>query len=143
MKQWIAWDRTVKESDAELYAWVFLQDHSHIILRQGTRNFSKLMHSFKRRVNWMYKDHYNTVWQKRFWEHMIRNDEDLITHCDYIHFNPVKHNYVSNPIDYPYSSFKSFVENGRYSEGWASDIDIEMTGEPRSPVSLKPGSQYR
>ncbi|MFQ5562552.1 MAG: transposase [Parvularculaceae bacterium] len=45
------------------------------------------------------------VWQRRFWEHAIRNDEDLSRHVDYIHFNPVKHRYVADPDDWPYSTW--------------------------------------
>lgn len=45
------------------------------------------------------------TWQRRFWEHLIRDDEDLNAHVDYIHFNPVKHGLVSDPDDWPYSTW--------------------------------------
>ena len=44
------------------------------------------------------------VWQRRFWEHVIRNDDDLARHIDYIHFNPVKHGFVADPFAWPWSS---------------------------------------
>jgi putative transposase len=44
------------------------------------------------------------IWQRRYWEHMIRDEEDFAQHVDYIHFNPVKHGHVSNPMEWPYSS---------------------------------------
>src|SRR5690606_692570 len=44
------------------------------------------------------------IWQRRFWEHVIRDERDYLNHIDYIHINPVKHGYVQNPSDWPYSS---------------------------------------
>jgi putative transposase len=52
------------------------------------------------------------VWQRRFWEHAIRDDADFERHVDYIHFNPVKHGYVTRVCEWPYSSFHRFVKNG-------------------------------
>ena len=49
------------------------------------------------------------VWQRRYWEHAIRDDSDLAVHLDYVHFNPVKHAYVERPEDWPYSSYRRFV----------------------------------
>ncbi|HFE37925.1 MAG TPA: transposase, partial [Gammaproteobacteria bacterium] len=60
------------------------------------------------------------VWQRRFWEHTIKSEEDWQNHMDYIHYNPVKHGLVSKVKDWPYSSFSKFVEKGYYSEEWAS-----------------------
>ena len=50
------------------------------------------------------------IWQRRFWEHTIRDESDLERHVDYIHFNPVKHGYVLRACDWPYSSFHRFVK---------------------------------
>ncbi|WP_065235843.1 REP-associated tyrosine transposase, partial [Legionella worsleiensis] len=58
------------------------------------------------------------LWQARFWEHRIRNDEDYRIHVDYIHFNPVKHGYVSKPVEWPYSTIHRFIKNGVIDEGW-------------------------
>jgi len=66
-----------------------------------------------------------TIWQRRFWEHMIRDEADFRVHCDYIHFNPVKHGLVTRPVDWPYSTFHRFVQAGLYPESWgASWIDF-------------------
>jgi len=59
------------------------------------------------------------IWQRRFWEHTLRDENDFEPHCDYIHFNPVKHGYVSAARNWPYSSFKRFVKNGTYPIDWA------------------------
>ena len=60
------------------------------------------------------------VWQRRFWEHTIKNEADWQRHIDYIHYNPVKHGLVSKVKDWPYSSFRKFVMKGYYSEDWGS-----------------------
>jgi putative transposase len=58
------------------------------------------------------------VWQRRYWEHTIRDDKDLDNHIDYIHFNPVHHELVKMPADWEFSSFKHFVQEGRYDPDW-------------------------
>jgi putative transposase len=54
------------------------------------------------------------VWQRRFWEHQIRDEVDFVRHYDYIHFNPVRHGLVEKPQDWPYSSFHRAVREGHY-----------------------------
>lgn len=58
------------------------------------------------------------IWQRRFWEHLIRDDEDYRAHLDYIHFNPVKHGWVEQVRDWPYSTFHWWVEKGVYPVDW-------------------------
>lgn len=72
------------------------------------------------------------VWQPRFWEHMIRNERDYERHLHYVHFNPVKHGYVSRPADWPYSSFNQFVRLGWYQRDWGKvqpDLIASMNPE--------------
>jgi putative transposase len=66
------------------------------------------------------------LWQRRFWEHLIRDEEDLNRHTDYIHWNPVKHGWVQR-VDWPHSSFHRFVERGVYTSDWGGSVgsDIE------------------
>ncbi len=59
------------------------------------------------------------IWQRRFWEHQIRDETDLERHVDYIHFNPVKHALVARVADWPYSSFHRHVANGDLPADWA------------------------
>lgn len=61
------------------------------------------------------------VWQRRYWEHTIRDDCDFQAHLDYIHINPVKHGLVSAAWDWPYSTFANWVERGVYDPWWGSD----------------------
>lgn len=60
------------------------------------------------------------VWQRRYWEHQIRDDDDLDRHVAYVHFNPVKHGYVERAIDWPYSSIHRYVGEGAVSETWGT-----------------------
>jgi putative transposase len=57
-------------------------------------------------------------WQRRYWEHQVRDEEDLARHVDYIHFNPVKHGHVATVSDWPYSSFRRWVRDGRLPAQW-------------------------
>jgi len=63
------------------------------------------------------------IWQRRFWEHTIRDERDYRLHCDYIHYNPVKHGFVKAPRDWPHSSFHEFVEKGLYPESWGGPVE--------------------
>ena len=72
------------------------------------------------------------LWQKRYWEHTIKDEQDLKSHIDYIHYNPVKHNYVDNVFDWKYSSLHRYVEKGLLTKDWSgagSDIDNMRFGE--------------
>jgi putative transposase len=62
------------------------------------------------------------IWQRRYWEHAIRNDADFERHVDYIHFNPVKHGYVTHVVDWPHSSFHRYVERGELVADWGGDM---------------------
>lgn len=63
-----------------------------------------------------------SLWQRRFWEHTIRDDVDFARHVDYIHFNPVKHGLVSRVRDWPHSSFHAYVRQGLLPEDWGGDV---------------------
>jgi putative transposase len=66
-----------------------------------------------------------TIWQPRYWEHQIRDDRDFEKHCDYIHWNPVKHGLAANPGDWPYSSFHRFLRLGFYPPNWVGIPEFE------------------
>lgn len=61
------------------------------------------------------------IWQRRYWEHLVTDDEDLRRHVDYIHFNPVKHGYVQRPTDWPWSSIHRVIRRGDMPPDWAGD----------------------
>ena len=67
------------------------------------------------------------IWQRRYWEHVIRDEADLARHIDYVHFNPVKHGHVTRVADWRPSSFHRYVEQGLLPKDWGGDIQ-EITG---------------
>ena len=116
--------------------WVVLPEHMHCIwtLPEGDddysgrwkmikTHFSKGLPKDERRSKVRIKRGERGIWQRRFWEHMIRDDFDYKKHLDYLHFNPVKHGWVKRVIDWPYSSFHRYVKSGHYPAGWASDAE--------------------
>lgn len=123
-------------------AVIILPDHLHTIwtLPQGDSDFStrwkKIKARFSRSIavttpaspSRKQKGERN-IWQRRFWEHVIRNDLDYQRHLDYIHYNPVKHGYCSQVKDWPYSSFHSYVAAGVYTEDWTGNSDLTNSAE--------------
>src|ERR1043166_524780 len=73
------------------------------------------------------------LWQRRFWEHTIRNEGDFERHADYIHYNPVKHGLVSQVVDWRYSSFHRYVRQGVLPSDWGGKVIFPARGfgEPR------------
>ncbi len=69
------------------------------------------------------------VWQRRFWEHVIRDETDLHNHLNYIHYNPVKHLYVNQVKDWPWSSFHEYVRLGFYEKKWGSGMEKSEESE--------------
>lgn len=61
------------------------------------------------------------IWQRRFWEHTITDEDDYRYHIDYVHLNPLKHGYVTNLIDWPYSTFHKYLQQGIYTKDWGAN----------------------
>ena len=119
----------------EIDAFVLLPDHLHTIwtLPDGDANFSRRWAAIKARFSsaWIesgggekdrsesrLRNRRRGVWQRRFWEHLIRDLEDLNRHLDYIHYNPVKHGLASCSHVWPYSSFHRWVRGDGYEAEW-------------------------
>ena len=125
-------------------AIVVLPDHFHIILTPEKSNtypdiMKVVKQHFSKNCDEKYYRHlfqsksredkgYKPIWQKRFYEHTIRDEKDYRLRIDYIHYNPVKHGLVKRVKDWKYSSFQKFVENGYYSDDWG-DFDESMDFE--------------
>lgn len=62
------------------------------------------------------------IWQRRYWEHLIRDRDDLRHHVDYIHYNPVNHGHVARVADGPHSSFRAWMQRGAYSLDWGGGM---------------------
>jgi len=114
-------------------AFVLLPDHLHCIwtLPDGDSDYATRWSLVKRKVSQAtchliptnvsdskVKRKELGLWQRRFWEHQIRDDKDYRTHIEYIHWNPVKHACVDAVKEWPYSSFHKFVAKGIYPEDW-------------------------
>jgi REP-associated tyrosine transposase len=69
------------------------------------------------------------IWQRRFWEHCIRDERDYVRHVDYIHYNPVKHGYVDSASDWRYSSIHRYIRLGLLDEDWGGRQQAHITGE--------------
>ena len=115
------WHKTKERHPFTMLAYVILPDHFHLLIRpNGENNFSQIMHSIKMSYTLSLKrllkeDTPLQFWQKRFWDHVIRNENDLENHIHYIHFNPIKHGYVPDPGDWKNSSFHEWQQRGAYS----------------------------
>lgn len=120
---------------------VLMPDHLHLLWRlpPGDRDYSHRISSIKRRFTRAYlacggregavpagqaRKRHRGVWQRRFWEHTIRDAKDLHTHLDYIHLNPVHHGLVRRAADWPWSSFARYVAMGWYEPDWLGRVDL-------------------
>ena len=128
-----AMQRKLLERDADIIARVFLPDHFHMLIDPKENNLSDLMQSFKlsfseslRKSN---DDFKGRIWQLRFWDHVIRDERDLNTHLNYIHYNPVKHGLIDDPFEWKYSSLIEFYKNGMYTRDWGVNKSIDFEGE--------------
>jgi len=124
----------------QINAMVMLPDHIHAIwtLPIDDYDYSKRWGIIKKHFTqaWLVSGGYENptsdskrknrrrgIWQKRFWEHTLRNQEDYDRHFDYIHYNPIKHGIVKNLLDYPYSTFHRWLRQGIYPENWGMKYD--------------------
>jgi putative transposase len=125
-------------------AIVVLPDHVHVIwtMPEGDADyasrwrlikssFSRALPSGERVSTSRAKKGERGIWQRRYWEHTLRDESDYARHVDYIHFNPVKHGHVRRVRDWPHSSFHRMVRLGVYPEDWAGDVgdDVAVYGE--------------
>jgi putative transposase len=104
-------------------AHAVLPDHLHwMLIPEDEVCCSDIVGAVKRDVSWRLKEMGlpGPFWQPRFYDHVIRDEHDLARHLDYIHFNPVRHGYVTRPIHYRHSSFREWVRRDVYDADWGS-----------------------
>jgi len=132
-----AFDKVKQDRPFVLEALVILPDHLHCIwkLPPGDFDFSTRWRLIKTRFTKQHrssgssesqgkhfqKKNQKKVWQNRYWEHFLRDEDDYRNHIDYIHFNPVKHGYVQSPTEWPFSSFHNYVKSGLLPKNWGSE----------------------
>ena len=108
----------------EIIAYAVLKDHIHLLIKpKEITDYPKIVKSIKYNFTvGMAMPTYYKLWQNRYFEHTIRDEEDLFRHLDYIHYNPVKH-YNISPNAWKFSSFKDFVNKEYYDENWCNSAD--------------------
>lgn len=115
-----------------IHGWVVLPDHLHCLLQLPPGDsdhscrwqlikagFAKSLPYGEHRCASRRKRGERGIWQRRYWEHLIRDERDYLAHLDYIHINPLKHGLVERVVDWPYSTFHRWVRAGVYSHAWA------------------------
>jgi len=123
----------------DIDAWVVLPEHMHCIWtlppddadysgrwRAIKKQFTKAIPVNEYRSPVRIKRAERAIWQRRYWEHTIRDEQDYENHVNYVHFNPVKHGWVKAVKDWPYSSFHRWVTKGIYSVDWTMSMDSEF-----------------
>ena len=131
-------ERVREQMPFTIDAWVLLPDHLHaiwtllkddakygkrwgIIKVQVSRCCAHLTDGDANRAVSRIKRHERDFWQRRFWEHQIRDDLDFERHVDYIHYNSVKHGFVTKVAQWPHSTFHRYVNHGAYPQNWGND----------------------
>ena len=130
---WRAFDFVKKQMSFELMAWVIIPDHFHLVIRPFDTDLSEIMKGIKLKFAGAYRSinrlRCGRVWQNRFWDHVIRDQRDMNSHLDYIHFNPVKHGLVKRPLDYKRSSMQKYFEKGFYQADWGTREPVDIQGD--------------
>lgn len=120
-----------------IHAWVVLPDHLHCVIelpagdadfathwRLIKSGFSKGLPKTERRSSVRRRRGERGIWQRRFWEHLIRDESDYRAHMDYVHINPVRHGLVERVVDWPYSTFHRLVAHGVQAADWADGTQV-------------------
>lgn len=110
---------------------VILPDHFHLIIQPTGNDLNRFVHDLKLSFGASFRKENELqsgrIWQARYWDHIVRNEDDLNNHVDYIHYNPVKHKLVPSPFDWKYSSIHSF--EGCYQDDWGVIDVVEFEGD--------------
>jgi putative transposase len=126
-----SWQKARSRIPHTVVAAVVLPDHLHAVIRmpETDADYSRLWQEIKKGFTRRLQNAGPSPWQSRFWEHTIRDDDDLRAHVEYVHFNPVKHGLVTRVVDWPYSSFHRYVRDGELTTDWGM-------GAIASPVNV-------
>ena len=123
----------------KIHGWVVLPEHLHCVIElppddanYATRwrlikmEFSKALPRTERLSAVRTRRGERGIWQRRYWEHLIRDERDYRAHMDYVHINPVKHGLVECVADWPYSTFHRMVAEGIYPMNWAGGSEVGL-----------------
>jgi putative transposase len=132
--------RTARKSHPfMIHAWVVLPEHLHCVIElpQGDADFatrwrlikigvSKAIPRTERLSAARARRGERGIWQRRYWEHLIRDEQDYRAHMDYVHINPVKHGWAERPADWPFSTFHRLVAAGVYPPDCAGGTEVGL-----------------
>jgi len=113
--------RAHQRSRFSVVAWVVMPDHFHALLFTPNGDIPGILQRIKQSFSRQHRSLTGIgghVWQHRYWDHIIRSEEDMRRHIDYIHFNPVKHGLVLSPGEWSLTSFRRYLRLGIYQEDW-------------------------
>jgi putative transposase len=113
--------KTREKSRFAVIAWVVLPDHIHAVLHTPHGDTSRIVQQVKLSFSLQYQrltGRTGPIWQHRYWDHIVRSDEDMRRHIDYIHYNPVKHGLTDSPDKWVLSSFQRYLRSGLYRADW-------------------------
>ena len=124
-----------------IHAWVVLPEHLQCVIElpEGDADFktrwmlikmlfSRAIPKTEHRSEIRIKRRERGIWQRRYWEHLIRDEADFKAHVDYVHINPLKHGLVKNVVDWEYSTFHRLVKAGIYPRNWAGGAESVLDG---------------
>jgi len=117
--------------DYSILASVVMPDHLHLIIDPNNNDLSKIIYSVKMSFSKLYHYEHKSsgkLWQLRFWDHIIRNQNDMNKHIDYIHYNPIKHGLVQSPYEWEFSSIHKYFKDGYYLSDWGKK-DLKFEGD--------------
>jgi putative transposase len=128
-----------KRHPFKIHGWVVLPDHMHCVIELPPQDsdfatrwrlikmgFSKALSRGEKLTDVRIRRGERGIWQRRYWEHLIRDEADYRAHMDYVHINPVKHGLVRSVADWPYSTFHNLVVEGVYPQDWAGDGEMGL-----------------
>ena len=135
----IAINKVIKAHLFIIHAWVVLPEHMHCVIElpEGDGDFATRIRLIKANFSKAIPkgEHLSLVrksrgergiWQRRFWEHLIRDEADYQAHIDYVHINPVKHGLVKQVKDWPHSTFHHLLQQGIYPENWGGRAESDL-----------------
>lgn len=134
----LAIERVRQGHPFSIHGWVLLPDHLHCLwqLPEGDSDYSRRWSMIKRLTSQAMPELSGSIslsrnvrresglWQRRFWEHRIRDEQDYRQHLDYLHWNPVRHALVERVADWPWSSYHRLVREGVYPADWGGCAEV-------------------
>jgi len=130
---WQALELARNQHGLTLNAWSVMPDHMHMLVDLSHKDISGQIRRFKLSFSTNLRARLGMregrIWQYRFWDRIMRDQEDLSKHIDYIHYNPVRHGLTDNPFGWKYSSASDYLKEGFYAVDWGVREPVKIEGE--------------